>query len=214
MRGLDARTRRCRSLTPESPRFATDLPAKYPGMQQKTQNPTHPLAAARACAPSVTALHTGADCQRWPSACSIRHCDRKLRGKKTPRNAGLRTSRSIWAAPQIAARVLRRSGAVLPQPGNARRQEAYNRTLVLPMKPTPHNHCDSQRPDAACTARPEVAPSPLPPARWATRLRRHLTIAFVAKVALLALLYLLFFSPSQRVHVDAGSVAGRFFTPR
>ena len=84
--------------------------------------------------------------------------------------------------------------------------------LVHPMKPRLPDPPINQRPDAACTVPQEVAPSP--PARWATRLRRHLTIAFVAKVALLALLYFLFFSPAQRVHVDAGSVAGRFFTPR
>ena len=79
------------------------------------------------------------------------------------------------------------------------------------MNPSTLDHSISEQPVAVSTVTLEVTPSP--PARWATRLRRHLTIAFVAKLALLALLYFLFFSPSQRPHIDAADVADRFLSP-
>jgi hypothetical protein len=58
------------------------------------------------------------------------------------------------------------------------------------------------------------AAAPAPPTQWATRLRRHLTLAFVAKLAFLALLSILFFSSSQRPHIDASRVANHLLSPR
>jgi len=81
------------------------------------------------------------------------------------------------------------------------------------MKPSILDPPNSQPYDAACTAPPGIASSPTPSPRWATRLRRHLTWAFIAKLMLLALLYFLFFSSSQRLHIDAGRVADRFLSP-
>jgi hypothetical protein len=51
------------------------------------------------------------------------------------------------------------------------------------------------------------------PTRWAMRLRLQLAIAIAAKLALLALLYVMFFSPSQRPPVDASAVASRLLSP-
>ncbi|MEO5596728.1 MAG: cytochrome oxidase putative small subunit CydP [Lysobacteraceae bacterium] len=67
---------------------------------------------------------------------------------------------------------------------------------------------------------PESLPlSSTPPPRpgmpsWIARLRRHLTWALLAKLALLTLLYFLCFAPSQRPHMDAGAVADRLFPTR
>jgi hypothetical protein len=69
----------------------------------------------------------------------------------------------------------------------------------------------SESRDVARRVPPEVAAAPR--ARWATRLRRHLTIAFIAKLVLLALLYVLCFPPSQRPHLDANDVADRILPP-
>ena len=77
------------------------------------------------------------------------------------------------------------------------------------MKPSTHDHLTSARPDAAIAAPSEDARE-----RWATRLRRHLTLAFVAKVAMLVLLYVLFFPAQQRPHLDAEKVAHHFLSPR
>jgi hypothetical protein len=41
------------------------------------------------------------------------------------------------------------------------------------------------------------------------RLRRDITVTILIKLALLALLGFLFFSPSQRPHVDASAIATR-----
>ena len=48
---------------------------------------------------------------------------------------------------------------------------------------------------------------------WAMRLRLQLAIAIAAKLALLMLLYVMFFSSSQRPPIDAGAVASRFLSP-
>lgn len=76
------------------------------------------------------------------------------------------------------------------------------------MNSPPIDHAISERPD---TATPEIAP--VTPTPWTTRLRRHLSLAFVAKLILLVLLYILFFSPSQRPHIDAGRVADHLLSP-
>lgn len=71
----------------------------------------------------------------------------------------------------------------------------------------------SERRGAARTTPPEAAPAPMRRAPWAMRLRRHLSIALVAKLLLLAILYFLFFSPSQRPHIDAQRAADHLLTP-
>jgi hypothetical protein len=45
--------------------------------------------------------------------------------------------------------------------------------------------------------------------RWASRLRRHLGWVIAAKLLLILLLFVLFFSPSQRPGIDAPGVADR-----
>jgi hypothetical protein len=47
------------------------------------------------------------------------------------------------------------------------------------------------------------------PASLLNRLRRDITITILAKLALLALLSFLCFSPSQRPHIDASAIALR-----
>ena len=76
------------------------------------------------------------------------------------------------------------------------------------MNSPPVDHAISEQPDAAPQ---EIAP--VTPTRWTTRLRRHLSLAFAAKAILLVLLYILFFSPSQRPHIDAGRVADHMLSP-
>ena len=46
------------------------------------------------------------------------------------------------------------------------------------------------------------------------RLRAGTFITIVVKLAILVLLYTLFFSPAHRPHVDAGSVADHIFPSR
>lgn len=56
------------------------------------------------------------------------------------------------------------------------------------------------------------APSPADtPPRFLERVRRHLAILIVAKIAFLILLYALFFSPSQRPDVTPASVDHHLF---
>ena len=77
------------------------------------------------------------------------------------------------------------------------------------MNPSTLDHSTSELRDAGKTSPPELAR-----AHWVTRLRQHLTIAFVAKVAMLVLLYVLFFPAQQRPHIDAEKVARHFLSPR
>ncbi|MET0498090.1 MAG: cytochrome oxidase putative small subunit CydP [Steroidobacteraceae bacterium] len=49
----------------------------------------------------------------------------------------------------------------------------------------------------------------IPPTRWAPRLRRHLIWAIALKLALVALLYALFFSPDHRPQLDPSGVSDR-----
>jgi hypothetical protein len=46
------------------------------------------------------------------------------------------------------------------------------------------------------------------------QLGSRVAIALVAKLALLAVLYLLFFSPSHRPHIDAAAIVQRFLPSR
>ena len=80
-----------------------------------------------------------------------------------------------------------------------------------PMKFPAFHYLSISKRDAACAAPPEIAA--VTPTPWTTRLRRHLSLAFVAKLILLVLLYILFFSPSQRPHIDAGRVADHLLSP-
>ena len=47
------------------------------------------------------------------------------------------------------------------------------------------------------------------PARWAPRLRRHLIWTIALKLALVALLFVLFFSPEHRPQLDPSGVSDR-----
>jgi hypothetical protein len=51
---------------------------------------------------------------------------------------------------------------------------------------------------------PSAAASPL---RWRSALRRHLAVLLLMKIAALALLWALFFSPAQRTASDAAAVS-------
>jgi hypothetical protein len=50
---------------------------------------------------------------------------------------------------------------------------------------------------------------PPAPTRWALRLRRHLGWVIATKLLLILLLFVLFFSPSQRPGIDPPGVADR-----
>lgn len=53
-----------------------------------------------------------------------------------------------------------------------------------------------------------------PAAGWSARLRRDLALALLLKLALLAALFFLFFSPAQRPADPAGTVSARLHLPR
>ena len=46
-----------------------------------------------------------------------------------------------------------------------------------------------------------------PPLRWRDALRRHLAVLLLMKIAALALLWALFFSPAHRAQVDGAAVS-------
>jgi hypothetical protein len=53
-----------------------------------------------------------------------------------------------------------------------------------------------------------------PAAGWSARLRRHLALVLLLKLALLVALFLLFFSPAHRPADPAGTVTARLHLPR
>ncbi|WP_408950028.1 cytochrome oxidase putative small subunit CydP [Lysobacter sp. Hz 25] len=52
----------------------------------------------------------------------------------------------------------------------------------------------------------ESAPGPQAPTRFGQALKRRIAVTISLKLALLIVLYLLFFSPSQRPHIDDAAI--------
>lgn len=56
---------------------------------------------------------------------------------------------------------------------------------------------------------PDRDRNPARPGGWASRLRRHLAWVIALKIALIALLFALFFSPDHRPQIDPSGVSDR-----